>query len=123
MTEKVTAELVARETGPLTRELLIAFTDKATGQPITHFDEELTQELHVLATDSDFSSFVHEHADKPEKFVALRQSRLLPLPIFTDCDRYLNARRQLMEMKLATANRLAAANKLPDAIITAHCFA
>lgn len=64
MTEKVTAELVVRETGPLTRELLIAFTDKATGQPITHFDEELTQELHVLATDSDFSSFVHEHADK-----------------------------------------------------------
>lgn len=64
MTEKVTAELVVRETGPLTRELLIAFTDKATGQPIMHFDEELTQELHVLATDSNFSSFVHEHAGK-----------------------------------------------------------
>ncbi|MGH8085856.1 MAG: hypothetical protein ACREPV_11345 [Lysobacter sp.] len=64
MTEKVTAELVVRETGPLARELLIAFTDKATGHPITHFDEELTQELHVLATDSDFSSFVHVHAGK-----------------------------------------------------------
>lgn len=64
MTQKVTAELVVRETGPLTRELLIAFTDKATGQPITHFKEELTQELHVLATNSDFSSFVHEHAGK-----------------------------------------------------------
>lgn len=62
--EKVTAELVVRETGPLTRELQIAFTDKATGRPITQFDEELTQELHVLATDSDFSSFVHEHAGK-----------------------------------------------------------
>lgn len=64
MTEKVTAELVVRETGPLTRELRIAFSDKATGQPIRQFDEELTQELHVLATDSDFSSFVHEHAGK-----------------------------------------------------------
>lgn len=64
VTEKVTSELVVRETGPLTRELLIAFSDKATGQPIKHFDEELTQELHVLATNSDFSSFVHEHASK-----------------------------------------------------------
>ena len=64
VTEKVTAELVVQETGPLTRELLIAFSDKATGQPIQHFDEELTQELHVLATNSDFSSFVHEHAGK-----------------------------------------------------------
>lgn len=64
ITEKVTAELGVRVTGPLTRELLIAFTDKATGQPITHFDEELTQELHILATDSDFSSFVHEDAGK-----------------------------------------------------------
>lgn len=64
MTEKVPAELVVREPGPLTRELLIAFTDKATGQPVTHFDEELTLELHVLATDSGFSRFVHEHAGK-----------------------------------------------------------
>ncbi|MCY1212551.1 Tn3 transposase DDE domain protein [compost metagenome] len=43
---------------------------------------------------------------------------MLPLPIFTDCDRYLNERRRLLEMKLETVNRLAAANKLPDAIIT-----
>lgn len=63
--EKVSAELVVRESGPLTRELLIAFTDKATGRPITQFEEELTQQLHVLATDSDFSSFVHEHGGKP----------------------------------------------------------
>ena len=63
--EKVSAELVVRESGPLTRELLIAFTDKATGRPITEFEEELTQQLHVLATDSDFTSFVHEHGGKP----------------------------------------------------------
>lgn len=62
MPERASAELVLLETGPLSRDLLIAFTDKATGQPITNFDKELTQELHVLATDSNFSSFVHEHA-------------------------------------------------------------
>lgn len=63
--EKATAEIVVRKTGALTRELVIAFTDKATGQPITHFDEELAHELHLLATDSNFSSFVHEHPEKP----------------------------------------------------------
>lgn len=65
ITEKVTAELTVRETGLLTRELVILFTDKATGQPVTLFDEELTRELHLLATDSVFSTFVHEHPEKP----------------------------------------------------------
>tara|TARA_R110001592_G_scaffold10110_2_gene52769 strand:+ start:31999 stop:32856 length:858 start_codon:yes stop_codon:yes gene_type:complete len=64
MNEKVTGELIARETGLLTRELLISFTDKATGRLITDYEEELTQELHVLATDSNFSSFIHEHVGK-----------------------------------------------------------
>jgi hypothetical protein len=32
----------------------------------------------------------------------------LPLPIVADCDRYLNERRQLLEQRLATVNRLAA---------------
>ncbi|MET4575432.1 hypothetical protein [Ottowia thiooxydans] len=64
VTEKVTAELVVRDTGPLSRELLLAFKDKATGKPIKHFEEELTQELHMLATRADFSNFVHEHAGK-----------------------------------------------------------
>ncbi|TCV97719.1 hypothetical protein EC912_101736 [Luteibacter rhizovicinus] len=79
-TEKVTAELVVGETGPLTRELLIAFTDRATGQPITHFDEELSQELHVLATDSDFSSFVHEHAGKLGSDGRFRVAMRFPKP-------------------------------------------
>ncbi len=64
-TEKVTAELTVRETGPLTRELVILFTDKATGQPVEQFDEELARELHLLATDSTFSTFIHEHPEKP----------------------------------------------------------
>lgn len=63
-TEKVSAELSMEKTGPLSRELLITFADKTTGKRIAHFDEELTQELHVLATDSNFSSFLHEHPGK-----------------------------------------------------------
>lgn len=62
--EKIVGALIVKETGPLTRELSIAFTDQATGQPIVQFDEELTQRLHVLATDSRFTSFIHEHAAK-----------------------------------------------------------
>jgi len=64
ITEKVTAKLIVRETGPLTRELAILFTDKATGQPVTEFDAELAHELHLLATDSSFSTFVHEHPEQ-----------------------------------------------------------
>lgn len=62
--EKAVGALIVKDTGPLTRELSIAFTDKATGQPIVQFDEELTQRLHVLVTDSHFTSFIHEHAAK-----------------------------------------------------------
>lgn len=62
--EKATGELTVRETGPLAREIVVAFADKATGKLITRYDEELTKELHVLATDSALSSFVHEHAEK-----------------------------------------------------------
>lgn len=62
--EKVTAELSIEEVGPLSRELLITFTDKTTGKRVVHFDAELSQELHVLATDSNFSSFLHEHPGK-----------------------------------------------------------
>ncbi|MFO2466295.1 hypothetical protein OOJ96_23330 [Pseudomonas sp. 15FMM2] len=66
ISEKVTAQLILQDTGPLERELLIAFTDKATGQPIKQFDEELTQQLHVLATDDGLTRFIHEHARKAE---------------------------------------------------------
>ncbi|KVD75137.1 Tn3 family transposase [Burkholderia ubonensis] len=53
-----------------------------------------------------------------EKFETIRQENLLPLPITTDCEQYLQERRQLLEQRLETVNRLAAANDLPDAIIT-----
>jgi TnpA family transposase len=52
------------------------------------------------------------------KFTALKEQDNLPLAIPTDCDRYLGERLSLLEEQLATANRLAATNDLPDAIIT-----
>ncbi len=54
----------------------------------------------------------------PEKFASLKQSSELPLTVATDCDQYLHDRLTLLETRLATINRMAAANDLPDAIIT-----
>ena len=52
------------------------------------------------------------------KFASLKQASELPLAVSTDCDQYLSERLALLEAQLATANRMAAANDLPDAIIT-----
>ena len=54
----------------------------------------------------------------PEKFASLKQSSALPLAVATDCDQYLHDRLTLLETQLATVNRMALANELPDAIIT-----
>ncbi|WP_410260851.1 hypothetical protein [Klebsiella pneumoniae] len=40
----------------------------------------------------------------------------MPLAVATDCDQYLHDR--LTQTQLATVNRMALANELPDAIIT-----
>ncbi len=53
-----------------------------------------------------------------EKFVTLKLARELPLAVATDCDQYLRERLELLDEQLATVNRMAAANDLPDAIIT-----
>ncbi|WP_028455993.1 Tn3 family transposase [Chitinilyticum litopenaei] len=53
-----------------------------------------------------------------DKFGALKQVNELPLAVATDCDQYLHDRLTLLEQQLATVNRLALANELPDAIIT-----
>ena len=53
-----------------------------------------------------------------EKFATLKLASELPLAVTTDCDKYLHDRLLLLEQQLATANRLAASNDLPDAIIT-----
>ena len=52
------------------------------------------------------------------KFAALKLAGDLPLAVVTDCDQYLQNRLALLEQQLATVNRLAAANDLPDASIT-----
>ncbi|MFW9620770.1 MAG: Tn3 family transposase, partial [Macromonas sp.] len=54
----------------------------------------------------------------PEKFASLRQSSELPLAVATNCEQYLHERLTLLESQLATVNRMAAANELPDAILT-----
>jgi TnpA family transposase len=54
----------------------------------------------------------------PAKFARLKQSSELPLAVATDCDQYLHERLTLLETQLAIVNRMAAANNLPDAIIT-----
>lgn len=54
----------------------------------------------------------------PETFARLKQARELPLAVATDGDQYLHDRLTRLETQLATVNRMAAANDLPDAIIT-----
>ncbi|MFZ3193681.1 MAG: Tn3 family transposase [Moraxellaceae bacterium] len=54
-----------------------------------------------------------------ERFSNLKQSNELPLAVATHCDLYLHERLTLLETQLATVNRMALANDLPDAIITA----
>ena len=53
-----------------------------------------------------------------EKFAAMKLAGSLSLAIDTDCDQFLAGRLSLLEEQLATVNRLAAANDLPDAVIT-----
>jgi Tn3 transposase DDE domain len=53
-----------------------------------------------------------------ETFATLKRASGLPLAVATDCDQYLQDRLLLLEQRLATVNSLAAADDLPDAIIT-----
>jgi TnpA family transposase len=59
-----------------------------------------------------------EYLMPAEKFTALQQSRQLPLAVHTNSDQYLCERVELLGDQLATVNRMALANDLPDAIIT-----
>ncbi|MDL1865613.1 Tn3 family transposase [Betaproteobacteria bacterium PRO5] len=54
----------------------------------------------------------------PDKFAGLKQAGELPLAVTIDCNQYLHERLALLEMQLATVNRMALTNDLPDAIIT-----
>jgi hypothetical protein len=59
-----------------------------------------------------------EYLMPAEKFTALQQSRQLPLAVHTNSDQCLCERVELLGDQLATVNRMALANDLPDAIIT-----
>jgi len=60
-----------------------------------------------------------EYLLPPEKFGVLKESQALSIAISPDCDEYLDDRLKLLEQQLATVNRLALANELPDAVINA----
>ena len=53
-----------------------------------------------------------------ERFGTLKETRALSVAVNSDCNQYLHDRLDLLEEQLATVNRLALANELPDAIIT-----
>ena len=55
----------------------------------------------------------------PDKFSAIQKARALPIAINPDLDQYLLERVLLLNQQLSTVNRLALANELPDAIISA----
>jgi TnpA family transposase len=59
-----------------------------------------------------------EYLMPTEKFAQLQKNEELPLAVHTDCNQYLRGRLELLEERLATVNRMAKANDLPDAIIT-----
>lgn len=48
----------------------------------------------------------------------MKTARELPIAVNQDCDQYLHDRLLLLEQQLATVNRLALTNELPEAIIT-----
>ena len=54
----------------------------------------------------------------PARFAAQRDQQALDLAVETDGERYLESRLAVLEDELATVERLAAANALPDAAIT-----
>jgi TnpA family transposase len=60
-----------------------------------------------------------EYLVPAEKFAHLKLTSELPLVVASGCDQYLDERLSLLEQQLATVNRMAAANDLPDAFITA----
>ncbi len=57
---------------------------------------------------------IEDYLVAPERFASLKPSSELPLAMATDCDQYLGERLERLQAQLTTANRMAAANELPD---------
>ncbi len=60
----------------------------------------------------------NEYLLSAKQFSVLKESRALALPIEIDGDRYIHDRLALLEQRLDVVNALAAADELPDAVIT-----
>lgn len=71
----------------------------------------------VLQGSRQFKDF-EDYLLPPPRFAAQRDQRELGLAVDTDCDRFLETRLMVLQEQLARVERLAAANKLPDAVIT-----
>lgn len=61
-----------------------------------------------------------EYLLPPNDFAAQHVQQQLGLAVDTDCSRFLENRFALLEKEMATVERLAAANELPDAVITSN---
>ena len=59
-----------------------------------------------------------EYLPSASRFTTQRDQQALGLAVETDCDRFLEGRLALLEREMATAERLAATNELPDAVVT-----
>ncbi|WIJ26897.1 hypothetical protein [Devosia sp. RR2S18] len=85
---EVSGEMVVQETGPLSRQLELTYFNLDTGEPISRFDVELTQQLHVLATDSALSRLIHQHVEAADEEGRFTTEIAFPEPglyhIYTD---------------------------------------
>lgn len=61
--QAIVGQLQVTESGPLTRQIELTFAEQTNGRQIADFDVELTQKLHILATDASLAHLIHEHAD------------------------------------------------------------
>ncbi len=59
-----------------------------------------------------------EYLMPAEKFATMKQASELPLMVDTNYEQYMHNRLQSLKQQLGTVNRMAAANNLPDVIIT-----
>jgi TnpA family transposase len=64
-----------------------------------------------------FKNF-NEYLLPEQKFATLKGANELPLAVDPDCERYLRSRLETLHEQLERVNQLAAANDLPDAILT-----
>lgn len=61
-----------------------------------------------------------EYLLPPPRFAVQNAQQALGLSVDTDCARFLESRFALLEKEMATVERLAATNELPDAVITSN---